>query len=124
MHHSLCLLPGSLSPFLGAPSGPSQARLPVPVSEQRPSDAEEGRQGHSSHYGSYNKNKTLYKKCEALFGIVSLTGMKWAGCLAAPAKESARKVSGFELKPARCLPCWVTAPFSPELHEENSRDWQ
>lgn len=68
-------------------------RLPIPVSEQRLSDAEEGRQGPSSHYGSYNKNKTLYKKCEALFGIVSLTGKKWAGCLAVPAKESALKAS-------------------------------
>lgn len=33
------------------------------------------------------KRKMLYKKCEALFGIVSLTGKKWAGRLAAPAKE-------------------------------------
>lgn len=33
------------------------------------------------------KKKTLYKKCEALFGIVSLTGKKWAGRSAAPAKE-------------------------------------
>lgn len=38
------------------------------------------------------KTKTLYKKCEALFGIVSLTGMKWAGCLDAPAKKGALKV--------------------------------
>lgn len=49
-------LPRSLSPFLGTPSGTSQARLPIPVSEQRLSDAEEGRQGRSSHYGSYNNN--------------------------------------------------------------------
>lgn len=78
--------------LLDAPSGASQARLPIPVSEQRLSDAEGGRQGCGSHYGSYNNNnnnekKTLYKKCEALFGIVSLTGKKWAGRLAAPAKE-------------------------------------
>lgn len=37
--------------------------------------------------------KTLYKKCEALFGIVSLTGKKWAGRLSGPAQERALKAS-------------------------------
>lgn len=69
--------------------------------------------------------KTLYKKCEALFGIVSLTGKKLGRMLGSSCKGECSKGShGCEVKLARYLPCWVTAPSSPELHEENSRDWQ
>lgn len=45
------------------------------------------------HITDRTTKQTLYKKCEALFGIVSLTGKKWAGFLVAPAKESALKAS-------------------------------
>lgn len=54
--------PPSLPPLwisrslLGAPSGPCQGRLSIPVLEQRLPDAGEGRQGRGSHYGSYNNN--------------------------------------------------------------------
>lgn len=65
-------------PLLGAPSVPSQCR---------------GRQAGCKFTLLIVQQKTLYKKCEALFGIMSLTGKKWAGCLAAPAMESALKAS-------------------------------
>lgn len=61
--------------------------------------------------------KPLYKKCEALFGIVSLTGKEWARRLGGSCKGECPKGPRCEVKPARGLLC-------PELHEENSRDWQ
>lgn len=85
--------PGSLDPFWVLHPAPLRGGgYFIPVLERRLPGAEEGRRGASSHYGSYNR-KRYTRRCEALFGIVSLTGKKWAGCLAAPTMESALKAS-------------------------------
>lgn len=79
--------------LLGAPSGPSQGRRLLHSCTGAETTRCRGRQAGCKFTLRIVQQKTLYKKCEALFGIVSLTGKKWAGCLAAPTMESALKAS-------------------------------